>query len=54
MPFKYADLEKALKQDNPKYERILMSDLHALVEELKKPRPNSENVRNEMKKINKA
>ncbi|MEM7058926.1 MAG: hypothetical protein AAF557_15165 [Pseudomonadota bacterium] len=53
MPFKYSEFEKVLKKDNSNYERILKSDLHALVEELKKSNPNASKVDAEMKKVSK-
>lgn len=51
MPFRLTDFNRVLKQDNPNYERIKDSSLHALVEVLKKTTPMASEVEREMKKI---
>lgn len=49
--FDSATLSKKLKADNPTYERIRTSDLHALVELLNKGRCSAQQVATEMKKV---
>ena|SRR5436190_7210224 len=51
---KFKEFEKILLKDNPKYERVLTSDLHDLVELLQaSTSPNAAAVGKEMKKIKK-
>src|SRR5271170_3652329 len=52
MTFKSDDLMVEIKKDNPTYERILTSDLHALVELLKKtPLKPPADIAAEMRKV---
>lgn len=49
--FNANEFDKTLKQDNPTYERVLTSDLHALVALLNKGGFTAQQVAAEMKKV---